>query len=289
MFGYAGQFVFSTASGTQFGFTKDFELQIAGLRAHNRGMGDFCSNDDRLIGVALLPWASGDYTLSVLEEALEFGCGAMFTPQLPLKGTNSPTHPEYDKVWAVLEERNIPFVTHLGGGNLTAPQEFHRNDIPVSDFVGGGENMRAKDFPMVHHDSAVYFAALIYDGLFDRFPGLRGACIEQGAGWVPGWLRMLDLTQRSFGRNEPVLQNLKLKPSEYAHRHLAFTPFPHEDVGWLIEQAGDDLFLYSSDWPHPEGGRDPIRYFEGTMSETSADAKERFYSRNFLDLLGQAA
>jgi predicted TIM-barrel fold metal-dependent hydrolase len=285
LLGFDGQLVFSTVSGTQFAYG-DYDLQHQGLLAHNRAIADFCSGDSRLYAVAILPWVTGDYTLQILEEALDAGCRAMFTPQLPVKGTNSPTHPEYDKVWATLEDRGVPFVTHLGGGNLTAPQEFHRNDIPVTDFVGGGENMRAKDFPMVHHDSAVFFAALIYDGLFDKFPGLRGGCIEQGAGWVPGWLRMLDLTQRSFGRNEPVLQNLKLKPSEYAHQHLFFTPFPHEDVGWLVEQAGDDLFLFSSDWPHPEGGKDPIRYFDGTMDGVSDEARTRFYSANFEALMG---
>lgn len=287
LLGYAAQLVFSTAAGTQFAYAEP-DVAVAGLRAHNRGMADFCSQDRRLIPVGILPWVSGEYTLRVLEEALDFGCRVVFTPQLPTRGTNSPTHPEYEPVWRMLEERRVPFVTHLGGGQLHAPKEFHRNGIPVRDFVGGGENMRAKDFPRVHHDSAVYFAALIFDGLFDRHPGLRGGCIEQGACWVVSWLRELDLTQQSFARNEPVLRNLRMKPSEYARKHLGFTPFAHEDVGWMIEQAGPELFLFSSDFPHPEGGKDPVGSFDRSLRASSAAAKEAFFSGNFLNKMGAA-
>jgi len=70
------------------------------------------------------------------------------------------------------------------------------------------------------------------------------------------------------------------------HRQLWFTPFPTEPVGWLIEQAGDDLFLFSSDFPHPEGGRDPLARFAETTGDTSAEALERFYSTNFADMMG---
>lgn len=287
LLGFEAQLVFSTASGTQFAYA-DPDVSVAGLRAHNRGIADFCSQDRRLIPVGILPWVNAEYTGRVLEEALGSGCRAIFTPQLPTRGTNSPTHPEYEPVWRTLEERGVPFVTHLGGGNLTAPKEFHRNGIPVSDFVGGGENMRAKDFPMVHHDSAVYFAALIFDGLFERHPGLRGGCIEQGAGWVVSWLRELDLTQQSFARNEPVLRNLGMKPSEFARRHLRITPFPHEDVGWMIEQAGPELFLFSSDFPHPEGSRDPVGHFDASLEGASDQARRAFYAENFKDLMGPA-
>ena len=50
-----------------------------------------------------------------------------------------------------------------------------------------------------------------------------------------------------------------MKPSEYVHQHLKFTPFPGEPVGWMIEQAGDELFMFSTDFPHPEGGKRSAR------------------------------
>jgi predicted TIM-barrel fold metal-dependent hydrolase len=77
-----------------------------------------------------------------------------------------------------------------------------------------------------------------------------------------------------------------MKPSDYARRQLKFTPHPTEPAGWIIEQGGEELFLFSSDYPHIEGGRNPIKRFEESMVGTSESAKERFYARNFDELMG---
>jgi predicted TIM-barrel fold metal-dependent hydrolase len=122
------------------------------------------------------------------------------------------------------------------------------------------------------------------DGTFEKFPGLRGGCIEQGALWVVPWLARLDLAQQTFQRTEPALK-LPHEPSDYVRRHVKFTPFPTEPVGWMIEQAGPELFLFSSDYPHPEGGRDPLGRFERELDGHPDDVKERFYSRNFAEMM----
>jgi predicted TIM-barrel fold metal-dependent hydrolase len=54
----------------------------------------------------------------------------------------------------------------------------------------------------------------------------------------------------------------------------------------MIENAGDELFLFSSDYPHPEGGKDPLKRFESSLLGIDDDAKQRFYSSNFADLMG---
>ena len=91
--------------------------------------------------------------------------------------------------------------------------------------------------------------------------------------WVVSWLRQLDYGQRAFRRTEEPLRNLALTPSEYVRRHLKFTPFPGEPVGWMIEQAGPELFMFSSDYPHPEGGKDPLAKFRDELGTTGADAR----------------
>jgi predicted TIM-barrel fold metal-dependent hydrolase len=127
---------------------------------------------------------------------------------------------------------------------------------------------------------------LILDGLFDRFPALRGGGIELGAGWVVSWLNHLDFAIRSFARTEEPLTRLTRKPSEYVREHLTFTPFPGEDVGWMMNAAGPELFLFSSDFPHPEGTRDPFGKFESTLDGISDADRELFYNGNFRRLLG---
>ena len=65
------------------------------------------------------------------------------------------------------------------------------------------------------------------------------------------------------------------------------TPFATEPVGWMIEQAGDDLFLFSSDYPHPEGTRDPVGRFERSLAGVAEPAKDRFYAGNFAAMMGR--
>ena len=213
------------------------------------------------------------------------GCGAVLLPSVPDPNSPSPTHPDNDPVWSALEANDIPFMLHIGGGGQLMRPAFHDNGRKVTDFLGGGENIRSKDYMAIHMPPEVFLSCLVLDGVFERFPGLRGGCIEQGAMWVVPWLKRLDLAQYTFRKTEPDLA-LSKAASEYVHGHLWFTPFPTEPVGWMIEQAGDDLFLFSSDYPHPEGGRDPLGRFESSLSEVSDASKQRFYADNFAAMMG---
>jgi predicted TIM-barrel fold metal-dependent hydrolase len=98
----------------------------------------------------------------------------------------------------------------------------------------------------------------------------------------------LDYAQRAFRRTEEPLQRLTARPSEYVRRHLKFTPFPGEPVGWMIEQAGPELFMFSTDYPHPEGGRDPLAKFEAELTDVSTADRSRFYAGNMAELMGSS-
>ena len=107
---------------------------------------------------------------------------------------------------------------------------------------------------------------------------------------MPGFLRTLDQGHKSFRKSEPLLDGLTLAPSEFFQRQVRVSLFPFEDAGWLIKEAGPDVFMFASDYPHPEGGRDPIGRFDGTLdaAETSEAHRERFYYKNYASLLGIA-
>lgn len=284
LLGFDSQLVFSTFAPTQF-LGDDLELLRGGVQAHNRAIVDFCSDDPRLLPVAQAYWLDPATTYEIVVEALDLGAAAILLPSHPGKGV-SPTHPDHDRMWSELEARQIPFVTHIGGAGRTLKPAFHDNGRPVKDFLGGGENVRAKDYMTIHQQPEQFYSALIMDGLFDDHPNLMGGCIEQGAMWIVPWMRRLDLCQSTFGKGEPVLANLELKGSEYVQRNLFFTPFPREDVGWIIDQCGPDVLLFSSDFPHPEGTKDPIARFEETMEGVSVEARDKFYSDNMVTMMG---
>jgi len=286
LLGFEKQLVFSTFAAVQF-VSDDPELLYGGTRAHNRAMAEFCAGDPRLVAVGFVPWGDPERTLAEAREAIRLGCGALLVPSAP-PPDKSPTHPDYHPLWALLEDRGIPFVLHIGGGGRPLRRAFHENGLPkTTDFLGGGENLRSKDYMVLHVPPETFLSCMVLDGIFERFPGLRGGSIEQGALWVVPWLQRLDLAQRTFGKTEPALR-LPLRASDYVRRQLKFTPFAGEPVGWLIDQAGPELFLFSSDYPHPEGTRDPVGRFESTLGGADEEARERFYWRNFAELLGAA-
>src|SRR5438309_9908175 len=283
LLGFEGQLVFATFATAMFS-GRDPDRLYAGSAAQNRAMVNFCAGDQRLLPVGFVPLVDPERAVALAEEAVRDGCAAIMVPSTAA-GERSPTHPDLDGFWSVLEESDTPFVLHVGGGGRLLDRAFHNNAMPVTDHLGGGENIRSKDYLAIYHSPTLFLGALILDGVFDRFPGLRGGCIEQGAGWVVSWMRHLDYAQRAFRRTEEPLRNLPDQPSEYVRRHLKFTPFPGEPVGWMIEQAGPELFMFSTDYPHPEGGRDPLAKFEETLTETSQADQERFYHDNMRDLL----
>jgi len=284
LLGFEQQLVFSTFAATQF-MGDDPELLYGGTRAHNRAMTDFCAHDPRLAPVGMVPWADPQETAKLATEAIALGCRAILVPSHPPRD-KSPTHPDYHPFWSVLQDANVPFMLHVGGGGRPLRPAFHHNGKPkTTDFLGGGENIRSKDYMAIHMPPELFLSCMVLDGMFEAFPRLRGGCIEQGAMWVVPWLRRLDLAQQTFQRTEPALRAAR-RPSETVRGHLWFTPFPTEPVGWMIDQAGEDLFLFSSDYPHPEGGRDPLGRFEASLEGVSERGKERFYASNYAEMMG---
>jgi predicted TIM-barrel fold metal-dependent hydrolase len=99
-------------------------------------------------------------------------------------------------------------------------------------------------------------------------------------------MRQMESAVEAFSKSEERLRKLELRPSEYVRRQIRVTPYPSEPVGWIIEQVGEEVCLFSSDYPHVEGGRNPIKRFESSMTGVSERAEKRFYADNFVDLMG---
>jgi predicted TIM-barrel fold metal-dependent hydrolase len=174
-------------------------------------------------------------------------------------------------------------VLHVGGAPLQLDPRWANTGRPTArDWMGGGENLRGKDMAVLHHGPETFISVMVMDGVFEQHPGLRGACVELGAGWVPAMLTRLDWVVRSWRKVDQYLAQLERTPSETLRSQMAFTPYVFEDIGGLIDESSDDLYLFSSDYPHVEGGRDPIGRFEGSLGDRSERTRDNFYAENFL-------
>ena len=294
MLGFKSQLVFNTFTngkllaaerGDDVNFGYGFAL------AHNRAMAEFCSVDPRLLASGYVPLRDFERSRAHAAETIELGCKALLVPSGCPRG-HSPSHIGLDPVWAMAEEAGLPVVFHVGGGhrladgNLLDLEYFENGGPPVPDFHGGDENFRSIDYMAIPTAPMQTLSVLILDGVLERHPALKIGVMEQGASWVPSWMRYLDSSFDAFRKREERLQKLSLRPSEYVRRQVRVTPYPAEDVGWIVENSGDEICLFSSDYPHVEGGRNPIKRFEANMDRLSEAQKHAFYHDNFVDLMG---
>ncbi len=292
LLGFSSQLVFNTFHNRRlrdWEHSGDLDLAYGAARAHNRAMTEFCSVDQRLLSTCYVPLVDFDRATSMATEAISMGASALLIASSCPPG-HSPSHRGLDPVWAQAQEADIPVVFHVGGtGDLIDPNYFV-NGLPVPpDFHGGEENFRSIDYMAIAFPPMQTLATLVFDGVLDRFPRLRVGVIEQGAIWVPSWMRQMESAFDAFHKHEDRIRSLRMRPSDYVRRQMKFTPYPTEDIGWITSQAGPGVLLFNSDYPHVEGGRRPIERFEASLGEATDDVRRRFYSDNFLELMGTPA
>ncbi len=284
--GFASQLVFTTACLSNFGLEQkgEVELAVEAARAHNRMMTEFCGVDRRLLATGYVPLIDRARASQIAREAIALGAKALVIPSRHPPGF-SPSHRELDPLWAVAQEARLPILFHVGGEEKM-DRDYLENGLPfVKDFHGGDENFTSLTFMSIPLSLWQTLSALVIDGVFDRFPNLKWGAIELGASWMPSLMRFLDSGVAAFGKEER-LQTLSAKPSEILKRQFRLTPYPHEDTRWIIENTSEEMCLFSSDFPHVEGGRNPLKRFNDSLEGVSEAAKRKFYRDNFIDLMG---
>ena len=263
LLGFKKQLVFATHS-VAFPFhpssKKPLKLRYGATRAHNRHMADFCSDDDRLMGVGIVPLDDPEFAIRELGTTLKEGIEAIWVPhRAPIE--ISPGHVDLETFWALLAESGTPFVIHVGGSPLQTLKAWSNNGrAPTKDWMGGGENVRTKDAALLHQPPETFISMLVMDGVFHRHPELRGASVELGAGWVPEMLRRLDWVSKIYGKVDESVR-FDRKPSEQLTEQMGFTPFHHEDVANLIFNSGLSTSEHVTDISGRGVGMDAIQRF----------------------------
>ena len=292
LLGFSSQLVFNTFHNGRLHDLEhagDDDLVYAAARAHNRGMLEFCSVDPRLLPSLYVPLVDPDRAIATTREALAQGAATLLVAS-GCPPHFSPSHTDLFGVWAPGARGRDPRCLPRGrDGDPDRSALLREREAGATDFHGGEENFRSVDYMGIPVPPAQTLATLIFDGVLERFPDLHIGVIEQGAIWVPSWLRQMESAFEAFHRHEERLQALSLRPSDYVHRQVRFTPYPTEDVGWIVEQAGADLVMFSSDYPHVEGGRKPLERFEAALGDVSEEVRRQFYVDNFLFLMGSGA
>ena len=220
------------------------ELQWAGARAHNRWLAELCAQaPERRAGIAIAPilW-DVDEALKEIRWVKEHGLRGILIPsmwgRLP-----AYHHPRYEPIWSACEDLGI--IIH-----------FHSGAAPMEDY-GELVGMMGIYITEVAWWSARPLWFLIWGGVFERHPKLRVAITESTTVWVPELLQLLDFRYAETHYSAKLgdyRSHLKMKPSEYFHRHvfLGASCMPRREVD-IRHQIGLENIMWGSDFPHPEG------------------------------------
>ncbi|WP_221355044.1 amidohydrolase family protein [Streptomyces beigongshangae] len=232
----------------------EFERRWAGLRAHNRWLADFCAAaPGRRAGVFQILLNDVGEAVREVRWAVAAGLkGGLLLPGTP-PGSGLPElySSAYDPIWAVCEELGVPVNHHAGSASPPLGEE------PAARAVFMVETTWFSHRALWH---------LIFGGAFRRHPGLRLVLTEQGSGWIPGVLDMLDYYHGRLvaGASKAVTAEsrfgagLAASMGEGPSRVWRDNCFvgasfmrPHEVP--LRHRIGLDKIMWGSDYPHDEG------------------------------------
>ena len=254
--------------------SKTFPHRLAGIRAHNRWLADFCGEaPGRRAGVAQIFLNDVDEAVADVRWAKEHGLASVLLPGRPDDTDLPPLYdPGYDPLWSVCEDLDLPVTHHSGQGS--------------PDY---GKSAAAGVMWIVE---TTWFShrplwQLIMGGVFERHPGLRFVLTESGCSWIPDTLRMLDGFHREMasGRIGELKytddERLRLQPSEYFARncHVGVS-FPSPTEARAMRTVGLDRVMWGSDYPHhestyPHTTEGLRRAFAGCGSRRGAAGDER--------------
>jgi hypothetical protein len=123
-------------------------------------------------------------------------------------------------------------------------------------------------YAMVGNMQAVV-TSLIFEGVLERFPGLKIVLIEGGFAWAPSLSWRMDKHWERMRKETP---HLRRPPSEYLREHFWFTTQPIEepenpqDLAGIMELVGYDRLMFSTDYPHWDFDH-PQRAFKVQLTE----------------------
>ena len=248
-------------------------------------------HDDRVVPVCLLNTYDVATALAEAQRVLAKGARGIQLPGIQPPAGLSPAAPEWDPLWAMLAEAEAPALLHYGGsgGNptLLAPSWYTAAwSLRPAPSDPSSDDFHARPFfwMTTHLFAEITLTFMVLGGVFERHPALRFGVIESGASWVASWCaRMDNLAVTTSGY---LSRQLTLRPSDYVRRQVRVTPFEFEPVGRWIEETGfEEVYAFSTDYPHLEGGETPLDAFHAALEPAGERALERFFVGNGADLL----
>jgi len=229
------------------------------------------------------PVSSVDELVNTAKDLIDRGIRALHLAVNEPPAGYSPADPELDPFYALLAEKNIPLLTHLAA-EQGYTQSFVWSEVPSAQLrkedLDGSFSVHF--FATLHQSFTNFLASMILGGVFERHPRLRYGVIEAGASWLGPFAEQMDVIVTK-GFSQRLRTNLSLRPSEYLARNVRVTPFckwePVDEMFTRYPQIAD-CFVYSTDYPHVEGGPDSKQEMLHMVAPLGADVVDKFFVKN---------
>ena len=236
------------------------------------------AREGRIFAVPVVSLADMDRALAEVDWLIKEGARTVCIRPSPVpgyRGGRSMGLPDFDPFWARINEAGIFVSIHASNSDY---------DNLITMWTGGAEWLPFESDPFVNclriieRAIADTIAAIICGGVFDRFPDVRVASVENGAKWVAP---LIDTLRHVYGQ---MPQKFKADPVDTFHRNIFVAPFVEDDFGELGQHMQVNRILFGSDFPHPEGAAHPLDFLDELTTFDMA-AKERIMSLNLKGLL----
>ncbi len=244
-------------------------LAMAVCRAYNSWLAQVCKQaPDRLKAVGVVALQNPQGAAEELLRIKELGMSSVMINGTI--GAKRLDHPEHEPFFAAANRLKVPIAVHFSLQFPTVDQLFEHH-FPNRVLAG--------IFPIM-----AGLTSVLCSGLLDRYSNLKFAFLEGGISWVPAHLERMDdhFENPRYGAKDLIDQ----PPSDYLKTGRIFfgcegnEPF----LSRLVNEIGEDLLIYSSDYPHADRTQGTARYLEKRcdLSESARyklleDNARRFY------------
>jgi predicted TIM-barrel fold metal-dependent hydrolase len=189
---------------------------------------------DRLCVLAFLPSHSPDAAATELERCAAQGHrGAI----LSVFDTDLGD-PAWDRLWAAAEHTGLPISFHIKGGSWSG----------LSYRLGKWQSAAFASIMPLQLDEPL--ATMIFSGALERHPGLTLVLAESGLGWLPYFLKRMDLEWLALKDNLDYAP--AISPSDLFHRHVMAAFEEDELAPQVVPMIGADSCMWASDYPHTD-------------------------------------
>lgn len=232
------------------------DLEVAMARAVNEWLVEhWLSKDDRLRASLMVPVKQPAEAAKEVERAVKSHAGFVQV-FLPIRSPQPYGSRVYWPLWEAIQAHQLVAGLHFGGASGNPPTSVGWSSLYIEEYSGMAQVYQSQ------------LMSMIVEGVFDRYPKLRVACLEGGFAWLQPFLWRFDKDWKGLRREVPW--NTKV-PSAYVAEHVRFTLQPVDgppDPTSTIARMADHL-MFSTDYPHWHGDDAPPDLGRKILSENA--------------------